>query len=403
MSFPDSVGFGRAQKAQPERWKPRVTLYTDSVEPSGVGEHVIQLARGLANQVSVSLIVNDAPASKALAGRARKAGICSRVVPHGPSFELEFFGLLRLLRPHILHIHAGIGWEGWQAPPVARRGGVAKIVRTEHLPYLLDKPDEEARYKAGIAGIDAVICVSGHSHASYVRAGITPDLLNVVQNGTSPPAYNGCRIGSREALGFSDDDVLILTVARLTEQKGHRVLLEAAPKVIQEFPRARFLWAGAGPLFDELQKRARDLGLSENVLLLGQRADVPDLLAASDLYVLPSLFEGLPLSLLEAHYAHLPVIASRAPGTAEAIIDRETGVLVDPGNSEQLAAAIQWVLGDPAFAARLAGAGARHAATHFSAERMARETLDIYYRQLSEPAVARAGPSEDEGRAVAVK
>ncbi len=359
----------------------RLMFYTDSTEPSGVGAHMLQLADALRDKVSISFALNDAPASRVLAERARLQGFAVDIIAHDDKFASAFARVLAFRQADLLHVHAGIGWEGWHAPPVARCAGVPAI-RTEHLPYLLDSPSEQARYHAGMADLDALICVSEAARQTHLEAGVPAGLLHLVRNGIAPAKPDRCRMAMRESLGLSEEHAALLTVARFTEQKGHRVLLQAVPDVIAAFPQARFLWAGSGPLWEEIGALVGQAGLDKHVRLLGHRADVPDLLAASDVYVLPSLFEGLPLSLLEAYFAQLPVIASRAPGTAEAVIEGETGLLVEPGDPEALAGGIAALLGDAALRARLAGAGARHAVRHFSAGRMADETFAIYEKVL---------------------
>ncbi|RIK39976.1 MAG: glycosyltransferase family 1 protein, partial [Chloroflexi bacterium] len=110
---------------------------------------------------------------------------------------------------------------------------------------------------------------------------------------------------------------VILTVARLDQQKGHPYLLEAATQV----PEASFVLAGDGPARAQLEEQSRALGLEHRVRFLGYRQDIPALLAGCDLFVLPSLYEGLPLAVLEAMAAGKPVIASAIPGTCEAVVD----------------------------------------------------------------------------------
>lgn len=382
------MSFSRAGQAQAEigregtNRRPKVILYTDSSEPSGVGEHMMQLAREMQIAADLVFALSHAGTAPALGQRARGEGFEVRIVPHDSRFEEAFARLLTGERPEILHVHAGIGWEGWQAPPLARRLGVPVLIRTEHLPWLLDRPEEQTRYREGLQAFDAVICVSESARQSYLRAGIPPGLLHVVRNGIRSAPLRQGRLATRESLGLDLGSIALLTVARFTEQKGHRLLLDAVPDIVRAFPEACFLWAGVGPLEGELGARIAAERLDRHVRLLGHRDDVPDLLAASDIYVLPSLFEGLPLSLLEAHFAHLPVVATRSPGTNEVEIDGVTALLVEAGNARELGEAVCRVLGDPALAARIAGAGARHVVSHFTATRMARETHAIYRQCL---------------------
>jgi glycosyltransferase involved in cell wall biosynthesis len=167
---------------------------------------------------------------------------------------------------------------------------------------------------------------------------------------------------------------VIFTAARLHNQKGHAHLLEAAALV----PDALFLLAGDGPERARLEGRARQLGIEGRVRFLGQRRDIPELLAICDLFVLPSLYEGLPLSLLEAMAAGKPVIAAAIPGNDEIIIDGKTGLLVPPGSAADLAASIRRLLSDSALAAQFAEAGKDRVVRNFSAQAMAGRVTQIY-------------------------
>jgi glycosyltransferase involved in cell wall biosynthesis len=167
---------------------------------------------------------------------------------------------------------------------------------------------------------------------------------------------------------------IVLTLARLDRQKGLYYLLEAAALV----PEAVFVLAGEGPEWPALEAQARALGLTKRVILLGYRDDVSDLLASCDVFVLPSLFEGLPLSVLEAMAAGKPVVATAIGGTDEAVVDGVTGLLVPPADPAALAKGIRMVLSDPVLSARLGAAGRARAHEQFSAEAMVRRVSDVY-------------------------
>jgi glycosyltransferase involved in cell wall biosynthesis len=175
-------------------------------------------------------------------------------------------------------------------------------------------------------------------------------------------------------LSKSVERPVVLTVARLDKQKGLDCLLEAAALV----PEARFVLAGDGPERARLVAQAHALGLNDQVVFLGYRRDIPELLASCDLFVLPSLFEGLPLSILEAMAAGKPVIASAINGTDEAVFHGKTGLLVPPGDAAALSQAIRTLLFDPALAQRLVTAGRSQVQREFSVETMVQRVTDIY-------------------------
>jgi glycosyltransferase involved in cell wall biosynthesis len=172
---------------------------------------------------------------------------------------------------------------------------------------------------------------------------------------------------------------VVLTVARLDQQKGVEYLVEAAALV----PGATFLVAGEGPERGRLERRAAELGLDTRVLFLGHRQDIPDLLAACDVFVLPSLFEGLALSILEAMAAGKPVIATAIEGTSEVIRDGENGLLIPPTDPTALASAVRQILGDPVRAQRLAAAGRARVQREFSTEILIERTMGVYSELLA--------------------
>lgn len=368
--------------------RPFVTLYTDSAEPSGMGAHMLALADELSGRAELAFMCHDSEGGLDLAEAARRRGHEANVLPVGDGAWRLLGSWLRARRPDLFHVHAGIGWEGLAAPGLARRAGVRAVLRTEHLPDLLTDQAQRQAYADMLEDVDARICVSEASRESYAAAAVSP--LSVVRNGVPPPRRpRATRSATRRALDIDSDAATILTVARLTPQKGHAVLLDAARSVVRTRPDAVFLWVGEGVLHDALRLAIEGAGLSRNIRLLGVRDDVSELMAASDLFVLPSLFEGLPLALLEALQAGLPVVATTAPGTAEVFETDEAAELARPSDADALAAALLRVLNDPDLADELADRGQRLARRQFSAKRMGEETFALYARVLNQAAARR--------------
>jgi glycosyltransferase involved in cell wall biosynthesis len=204
--------------------------------------------------------------------------------------------------------------------------------------------------------------------------------IQVIPNGIDPvpqPApdlRSEVRAELRRELALPDHARLVLTVARLTEQKGHRDLLGAAASIRGGRGDVVFVWAGEGELRAELERDLVACGLSDGVLLLGERRDVGRLLLASDLFVLPSHAEGLPFALLEAMAQGVPVLSSNAGGSAEVVRDGIDGLIYDRGDVDQLIARLSWALNHPAEMEQMADS-ARERVREFSRERMLRETL----------------------------
>jgi glycosyltransferase involved in cell wall biosynthesis len=347
---------------------------------------MVTLASALQGQAEVSLLFADTPEAQFWAGKARAAQLANTMIS---AHELAAGGaayaaVLDDYRPDVVHVHAGIGWEGHGLTASAHNAGVPAVIRTEHLPYTLralKDPKLETTYACGAASAHRIICVCEAARQTFRMSGIDRERYTVVHNGIMPISPQRSRDAVRQELGIGNDR-MILTVARFTEQKRHITLLNALPALLAACPDVRLAWVGNGPLEDELRRSAAKLGVADRILFLGRRTDVPDLMAAADLFCLPSFFEGHPLVVLEAMAAGLPVVATRSLGTTEAVRNGETGLLVPVDNAPVLAHAIARILNDESLAARFKAAG-RHAVHHkFSATRMASATLAVYQSVL---------------------
>lgn len=381
-----------SQQGRGERLQ--LCLMSDSADPSGVGEHMLTLARELRDRADVALLFADTPGARPFAARASDEGFTA------VALEVENWTIEAALRrwigehrPDLVHAHAGVQWEGWWIADAVRQACGALTVRTEHLPYVLTKPEDHADHAAAMPAFAALICVAEGARASHAAVGPSGPEITLVRNGVRPACPTRGREAVRAELGAVSDHAVVITVARLFAQKGHAVLLEALALLAA---RPITLWlVGDGELRAPLQAQAAALGIADRVHFLGQRVDVPELLTAADLFVLPSLFEGLPLSVLEAMHLGTPVVATRAPGTEEALIDGMEGLLVPPGDALALAQAIARALDDPSATRERTRAARTRAAREFSAERMAAETLAVYRQVL---AVAESDDGDMETR-----
>ena len=170
---------------------------------------------------------------------------------------------------------------------------------------------------------------------------------NSIPSKTFRSIGNAERYSIRRELAIQHADLVITTVGRLDPEKKHDLLLVAMRRVADAFPNARLLVVGLGPLRQKLESQARSLGLGNRVQLLGFRRDIEEILEASDIFVLPSEWEGLPLALLEAGARKLPVVASNVGGIPEIIKDGASGYLIESGNVSELANRLIRLLGDP--------------------------------------------------------
>jgi glycosyltransferase involved in cell wall biosynthesis len=176
---------------------------------------------------------------------------------------------------------------------------------------------------------------------------------------------------------------LLGLVARLHRQKGLGDLLAAVAWVRERVPDVRLLLIGEGELRDELEAQARALGLSGAVIFAGIRTDVAEIVAALDIFVLPSLWEGTSNAVLEAMAAGLPIVATAVGGTPEVVVDGVTGLLVPPRDPSALAGALVTLLQDADLRHRMGRAGRERVKQYFSLERMVRRTEALYEELLS--------------------
>jgi glycosyltransferase involved in cell wall biosynthesis len=208
--------------------------------------------------------------------------------------------------------------------------------------------------------------------------GIRPARVTAIPNGV--PRHEPGHAALRRELRLAPGDRLLLAVGNLYPVKGHLHLLEALALLAPRYPTVHLAIAGRGQLEPTLRSRAMALGIGERLHLLGLRSDVTDLLASADLYVLPSLSEGLPLSLLEAMFAGCPIVATAVGDVPHALAAGEAGALVEPGDPPALAAAISRLLDDPTGARLLGQRAAQRAAAEYDVTQMVRRYAGLYER-----------------------
>ncbi len=262
------------------------------------------------------------------------------------------------------------GREGW------RRG----LVRGRFLPDRL-----VARL------VHRVIAVSEAARTFLIDGkGYPAAKVTVVANGRDLSLYQpgAWRGAVRTELGLDPATPVVGVVGRLDAQKGHTYLLDAWPAVRQQIPDARLLVVGDGGLRDTLERRVRELGTGDSVIFAGFRADVPRLLDAMDVMVLPSLYEGMPLTAIEGSAMARPVVATAVDGTPEVVRDGRTGHLVPPADPAALSRAILALLRDPDAARRMGQAGRQWVLARFDVSRHVAATADVY-RSVAASAVGR--------------
>jgi len=363
--------------------RPEVVHFTDSADVGGAEHVLLMLLQGLDRRRWQPLLLHPGgPGLAPLLRDAAGAGVPLVRVPEMPEGLQSLLSALRLTawlrrrRPAVFHAHMTWPLGAKWALVAAVLARVPVVVATMHL--WVDIPvTASRRAQATLLGrrVATLIAVSEDAgrrmRADLGWGGPVTVVRNAVALERFPaPGPAPCRNAAEPAVA--------VVAARLVTQKGHGHLLEAARRL----PRVRFLCAGDGPLRSDLERRAREMGVADRVTFLGHRTDIPALLHGADLAVLPSLYEGLPLSLVEAMAAARPVVATDVGGSREVVIHGVTGLLVPPGDPEALAGAIGRVASDPALAARFGAEGRRRVEADFTAEAMVARVEALYARLL---------------------
>ena len=371
----------------------------------GAQENTLLTVEGLDRMPEYEVTLISGPAlgpEGELIARARRNNVNLIIVPqmqraiHPVRDAITLAKLVRLYRrlnPHIVHTHSSKA--GILGRVAARMAGVPIIIHTIHgLPFhpyetglnnLLYKRLERwaARWS------QKIITVADAMRGQAVAAGVAaPEKFVTIYSGMEVDTFLAAdqrREAARRALGIADDEVVIGKIARLFELKGHEYVIAAAPKILHEFPKARFLFVGDGILRQKLQEQAARLGVAERIIFAGlvHPSRIPEMLGAMDLVVHASLREGLARVLPQALLAGRPVVSYDIDGAREVVRDGVTGYLVKPQAVDELADAVLKMLRDPAKARAMAMKGRELFANPFRAEIMVKRISALYRELLS--------------------
>lgn len=298
---------------------------------------------------------------------------------------------IRRQRMDIIHAHK-VGSNAW-ASVLGRLAPVPVVVAHEHTWSFEGQPWRRFVDRCLIApNANVMIAVSREDRRRMIEVErIPPEKVVFVPNGVPDTAAVSGR-DLRPELGIGPDDPVIGIACVLRPQKNVSVLLRAAARLRREFPRLRVLIAGEGEERAALERLAAELGLAEAVRFLGFRTDVPDVLAAWDVALLSSRYEGSPLALMEYMEAGKPVVAPRVGGVPDLVAGGEQGLLVEPGDPEALATATAALLRDPARARRMGERGRARCRAEFGIDVTVRRIEDLYeqlYRESGDGSARR--------------
>jgi len=302
----------------------------------------------------------------------------------GPGAAGRIAAVLRGAVIDVLHTHGGVA--GLYGRLAAKKAGIPAVVHTLHGIHYLHYRNPLLKWAFIVLErrlsrfTDAVIFVSQADLRRGMKLRLAPaGKARLIRNGIDPagmiPGFD--RAAKKIELG-SDGRPLIVAVSRLHRQKGLKYLLRAVPLIREGIPAVKVVIAGGGPLASKLASAVRRLRIGESASLLGEREDAREVLAAADVFVLPSLWEGLPYVLVEAAALGKPIVASDIDGVREVVRSGETGVLVPPRDPGSLAAALILLLMDQDLAGKLGERARRDIPSDFALERMVRETEALY-------------------------
>jgi glycosyltransferase involved in cell wall biosynthesis len=377
--------------------KARICHVTKATGVAGSEKHLLVLLRGLDKakyQVKLVLLVERDKPLDDYVRRLEEGGVqVKRVLIRGDIDPFLVWRLYRLLREgnHDL-VHTHLVHADLYGTSAAKLAGVSIIVSTKHNDNAFRRhPFYAFLDRLASRFADKIIVISDHLKRFFVEIErLDPRKMTRIYYGLdvawveSQSSKTARPISIQEELGIPSDIPLAGIIARLNPQKGHTYLVTAFAKVVESLPEARLLIVGDGNLIGGLERQTRELRITRRVTFTGWRDDIPRIMAALNLLILPSLWEGFGLVLLEAMMMGKPIVASRVSAIPEIVVDGVTGLLVPPRDPEALAEAILALLQDKEQAEAMGQAGRERVEGYFSVERMVQQTEALYEALIRE-------------------
>lgn len=384
----------------------RILQVTAHLRRGGMPLHVLTLADGLRRRGHEVGILSLGGGS--LKGEFVQAGLDPTIVPilgdragRGPILAMNVARRVRqeikAADPEIVHSHGPRAH--FFAAPAARFAGRPAVVLSAHGSFMQFTMGNEGEMGAASRRLkrfeygtidrwaarfsNAVVAVSQPTARDLMALSIPWEKIRVIHNGIEEQHPREDSAVVRRALGLESDAKLVACIGRIAFHKGSADMVDAAIEVASEVTAARFVFAGDGPLEEELRSRVAAAGLQQKIIFTGIMDEVLGLIAASDLVVLPSLSEGLPLTLLEAAMLGRAMVATDVGGMPEVVRPGQTGYLVPPGSPRDLATSIRRLLLDDEERARMGKAARSLWREEFTAARMIDRMEELYDRVLA--------------------
>ena len=299
--------------------------------------------------------------------------------------------LIRKARIDILHTHGYFAGTFGRLSAILTRTPI--VIAHVHTTYFDFSRRNRLIEKFLSYFTDRIVCVSRAVQKFVVEVEkINPARTCVIYNAAVVPDSTDLAqqtAAERLRLGITENDFVAISVASLTPHKGHHILLDAATIIIREYPHFKLLIMGAGPLRSELEEHAKKSGIFNNTIFTGLRENVFPLLKLANIFVLASTErEGLGIALIEAMATGLPVIGTRLGGIPEVVQENMNGILVSPGNTHELALAIERLIKNHALRKKMGNAGQRIYKEKFTTTQMIRQIETLYDHFLEKKVIA---------------
>lgn len=369
----------------PDDSLPRVLHFRSSIGFYGAENVIYNLARTYRGPMMTVCLSDAREPHTELCDRLKAEGYNAATIASSGAFDpgtiRRLIRIGRAFRPDILHVHEYkttiIGWLAarWLRVPVVSTlhgfvGGTASVRRYEAL---------EARILPRLAGIAAV---SRNTAERAREMGVPGDRLTIIPNGIDLQRFQPAdrHAPARRSLGLAESGFLVALVGRLSEEKGHEYVISAVAGLADAGIDAQAVFAGDGHLRETLVEKALTAGVAGRVHMPGNIADAAVVYHASDVVVLPSFKEGLPLTVLEAGACARPVIATDVGEISRIIVDKKTGIVIPAGDAKALADALAYLAAKPEERESMGRAARKRIEKHYSAHAMASAYTDLYCR-----------------------
>ena len=361
---------------------PKILMLIQGLKIGGLENVVYNLSRSIKDSGKFELEICCFDSRGVYWEQLEKKGITIHFLPRKAGTDLVYpFKLASLIRRRKIDIIQAHNYTAWFYGTLAAFLAKKKIVYTEH-----DNSHGSSRYVMAVCSIlkkmtAKIVTVSEKVRETLSKCGNIQNAM-VIYNGVDQDSFIPVKASEKERrkiqYGFQEEDIILGMVGRIDALKNQECILNALPELKKCGLKTKLLFVGDGILKKSLKAKAKKMKLDECVVFLGERHDIPELLSMLDVFLLPSLSEGLPVSVIEAMASGLPIIASRVGGIPELITSESSGILINPNNLDELVNALKLLIGNKEKRVAMGSINRKIAEDKFSLKVMARQYLEVY-------------------------